>query len=494
MDLEERAISLPIHMRGRKWYLYPAGIFAMVFLMAALTNVTKSAVAAGEQVGNAVQSEGGSAVEGTQVQEKADPIDPKRVKELRKKKAKGEVTPGEQAYLDRAREERKQSERNRDGSQRKTGNPGKQKGGVTAQGGVAAKPSRKNVGDAQAEKDASTRRIPRDTVDPAEIGPDAPYKNRIVKKLRWKVKRGGALSDLELAYLTRVRLPMVASSYNSDVYGGEVIPFFIYLPPSYETAPERRFPVVYILHGGTGDPSVGVWLSRTIEEAIKAGTCPEMIIVAPQGRILGMWADSVKHPNRRSAASVVKDLIPHVDATYRTIATREGRAIEGKSMGGFGAAHMGFKYPEIFGAVSMFSSAMHRPEFLKAKRPGIFNGTFDGDMEYAYAESPWTLPKTNLDKIKGRTQVRLYIGTKDGRVFKKNQDYHKMLEELGIEHEYQEVQGAGHPWRRLFSKARDHFAFYWRAFGGLDGSRGKTEKATTTTLKSFYKNLNLENN
>ena len=52
---------------------------------------------------------------------------------------------------------------------------------------------------------------------------------------------------------------------------------------------------------------------------------------------------------------IVKELTPHVDATYRTIARREDRAVEGFSMGGYGAAHLGFKYPEVFGIVGIMS-------------------------------------------------------------------------------------------------------------------------------------------
>ena len=65
----------------------------------------------------------------------------------------------------------------------------------------------------------------------------------------------------------------------------------------------------------------------------------------------------------------MKDLIPHIDATYRTIADRGSRWVEGFSMGGFGAAHLGFKYPEIFGAVSIMSGALfddsQRREYLE---------------------------------------------------------------------------------------------------------------------------------
>ena len=59
---------------------------------------------------------------------------------------------------------------------------------------------------------------------------------------------------------------------------------------------------------------------------------------------------------------IMKDLIPHVDATYRTVASREGRAVEGFSMGGFGAAHFGFKYPEVFGVVSIEAPALLGPD------------------------------------------------------------------------------------------------------------------------------------
>ena len=470
----ERVISLPAHMCARKCFLYLIGILVMIFLIAACTNGPKQADTDEKQTGEEMQSEGELAIEEAQDKREPKSIDPKRVRGLDKNKPKGEFTPEEQSYLERAKEKRKLIARNKGGMQSKYSKSRKQYNDEWAQRGSAGKAS---------EENAILRRKPRDYVNPAEIGPDAPYNNKIIRKLRLKEK-SGTISALELAYLTRMRLPMVASSYKSEVYGGKVVPFFIYLPPSYETDPERRFPVVYFLHGGTGGPSVGIWLSRVIDGAIKAGESPEMIIVSPQGRILGMWADSAKNPGRRSASSVVKDLIPHIDATYRTIAKREGRAIEGKSMGGFGAAHMGFKYPEIFGAVSMFSSAMHRPEFLKSERTHIFNSTFDGDIEYALAESPWTLPKTNLDRIKGRTQVRLYVGTKDGKVFKKNQDYHKMLEELGIEHEYQVVQRAGHTWTKLFSEAKDHFAFYRRAFGGLNDTQGKDDKDRARTFSS----------
>src|SRR3954453_16237671 len=83
---------------------------------------------------------------------------------------------------------------------------------------------------------------------------------------------------------------------------------------------------------------------------------------------------------------IIKDLIPHVDATYRTVADRGARAIEGFSMGGFGAAHFGFKYPETFGVVSIQAPALLGPE-LKQPLPSrawsrLFQVAMGSDLEY----------------------------------------------------------------------------------------------------------------
>src|SRR5204862_7891593 len=105
---------------------------------------------------------------------------------------------------------------------------------------------------------------------------------------------------------------------------------------------------------------------------------------------------------------VIKDLIPHVDATYRTLAARETRAVEGFSMGGFGAAHFGFKYPELFGVVSITAPAMLGPE-LKQPRPvqawsRLFPSpaAMGGDIEYFKANDRFALAVKNAAAIRDR--------------------------------------------------------------------------------------------
>ncbi|MFL5345562.1 MAG: alpha/beta hydrolase [Hyalangium sp.] len=137
----------------------------------------------------------------------------------------------------------------------------------------------------------------------------------------------------------------------------------VYLPPSYARQPERRFPVLYLLHGflsspsgsttpGPGAPSV----QEQMDTLVQQGAIQEFIVVIPNGRnryggsfymnspVTGGWEDAI-----------VKDLVAFVDSTYRTLARAESRGIAGHSMGGFGALRLGMRHPDVFGAVYAMS-------------------------------------------------------------------------------------------------------------------------------------------
>jgi S-formylglutathione hydrolase FrmB len=104
---------------------------------------------------------------------------------------------------------------------------------------------------------------------------------------------------------------------------------------------------------------------------------------------------------------IVKELVPHVDAAYRTVANRQGRSVEGFSMGGFGARRLGFKYPEVFGAVGMMAGVYQDVESVVLPRvPDIAQKMFGGDMQRARAANPSVLLEKNLAAIRGRTFVR----------------------------------------------------------------------------------------
>jgi endo-1,4-beta-xylanase len=192
---------------------------------------------------------------------------------------------------------------------------------------------------------------------------------------------------------------------------------------------------------------------RRLDAAIRAGTAPEMIVVScidPTG--LSMWTNS-KDGRLPMETVIIEELIPHVDATYRTIAERSGRGIEGFSMGGYGSAYLGIKYHDLFSSVSILAAALHTPQTFRERRRAIFDNVFSGDAEYATARSPWTMIEKNADKVRGKTNIRVFVGADDG-LLDWNRNYHALLDELNIENEWGVVPNSPHDLEIVMQKIR----------------------------------------
>ena len=254
-------------------------------------------------------------------------------------------------------------------------------------------------------------------------------------------------------------------SFESAIVG-EAVGYYLYLPPGYADANER-FPVMYWLHGLGGSPASAAATSKRLPAAIASGTAPPFIIVScTDATKRSMWTDS-KDGTVPVESVIVKELVVHIDTTYRTIADRSARAIDGFSMGGYGAAYIGFKYPETFGSVSMLAAALHTAESLKTNRRSIFDGVHSGDMDAADRRSPWSVVVDNADTIRGRTKVRMFVGSEDG-LLERNERYHALLDELGIDHEWGVVPDAPHNLEVLFQNWEgDPLAYYAEAFAVL---------------------------
>ena len=131
--------------------------------------------------------------------------------------------------------------------------------------------------------------------------------------------------------------------FRSEAMGVDV-GYVIYLPPGYEDAAnaDRRYPVVYWLHGGrSGSELRNIFLTEHWDQRIRSGKVPPRIYVF----VNGGHPSHYDYDGSLGETAFVKELVPHVDRTYRTVADRSGRALEGFSAGGRATARIMFKYP-----------------------------------------------------------------------------------------------------------------------------------------------------
>jgi len=171
------------------------------------------------------------------------------------------------------------------------------------------------------------------------------------------------------------------------------------LPPSYDTDPARKFPVLYYLHGLGGDQTFlvtsGGW--NMIDDAWEQKRLAEFVIITPQ-------ADNSFYINDRSGHTryedfFVRDFVPQMEKRFRVLATRSGRAIGGISMGGYGALRFAFKYPQMFASVGAQMPALLE-QLPRGSRDAGFTAFFGNAFGSPLDEGFW---KANTPFVFART-------------------------------------------------------------------------------------------
>ena len=159
---------------------------------------------------------------------------------------------------------------------------------------------------------------------------------------------------------------VTSASFRSATLNGEIA-YNVYLPAGYAGSAER-YPVLYLLHGRGDSMSAWLRMKSTLDELIAEGEIPPTIAImpdAPWSSRASYYVDSEysgPDPGRPVETAFTVDLVDHVDATYRTVATRSGRGIAGYSMGGYGAMRYSLAHPDLFGAAIVLSPAVYFPE------------------------------------------------------------------------------------------------------------------------------------
>jgi S-formylglutathione hydrolase FrmB len=225
------------------------------------------------------------------------------------------------------------------------------------------------------------------------------------------------------------------------------IPYNIFLPLGYNSKdlPQKRYPVVLLLHGLTGNYKN--WYEKS-EFAWKSSSL-EMIIVMPEGED-GWYTDGATNANDKYESYIIKELIPEIDKRFRTISDRENRAIAGLSMGGYGAVKFGLKYPDMFALAGSFSGALGVTSFPAVGR----NESFLGSVNRIFGPADSETRKVNdifrmirdvsPEQVKTLPFLYLDCGTEDF-LFASNREFADLLIEKMVPHEFRQLPG-GHTW------------------------------------------------
>jgi putative tributyrin esterase len=226
----------------------------------------------------------------------------------------------------------------------------------------------------------------------------------------------------------------------------------VLLPESEVSGP---FAVFYLLHGLSDDHTI--WQRRTSIERYVSGL--PLIVVMPDGG-RGFYTDAKEGMAYESA--LIRDLIPFIDARFQTIPTREKRVIGGLSMGGYGAAKLALKYPDLFCSAVSHSGAVAFAQRLEQGERGpewvrewtrVFGAKPVGGPDDLFALA------ANL-KPEQRPALRIDCGTED-QLLDQNRDFHAHLEKIGYPHEYAEFPGA-HDWAYWDIHVQEAIAFHTR--------------------------------
>lgn len=227
------------------------------------------------------------------------------------------------------------------------------------------------------------------------------------------------------------------------------------VPDSYlEPGDTREYPVVYLLNGYGGDYTD--YNKKMKLDSL--ATAHAVILVCPDGRDSWYW-DSPVDPALKMETFFVEDLVPTVDARFRTLKTRDQRAITGLSMGGQGAFFLAINHPEIWKNVASMSGGLNITKFKdnwKIKnRLGDYE-TYPGRWE----ERAIVNLAPQIEE--GLFNIMFSCGTEDF-FFEVNNAFDKALTERGIDHVYETAPG-GHTWTYWTATLPSQLQFFSRQF------------------------------
>jgi S-formylglutathione hydrolase FrmB len=258
--------------------------------------------------------------------------------------------------------------------------------------------------------------------------------------MRIPVPPGAAFAALLALAASPSAAEVRPGTFRSEALGRDVS-YVVDLPPSYDSSGDRRYPVVYALHGLF--EGSGFWERRGLAPILarlrESKAAPDFLVVAADGGN----SFFVNAPGGRYEDMVTKDLLAHVESTYRVVPGRGGRALLGVSMGGYAALHVAFEQPGLVAAVATHSAMLL--ERIPSAEQGAgrwhmaaFNKVFGDPIDAAlWSEND---PLAWARKVDPKAAPELFVdcGAEDRYgLASGHRELHRILDERGVAHAFE---------------------------------------------------------
>lgn len=239
--------------------------------------------------------------------------------------------------------------------------------------------------------------------------------------------------------------------------------YSVYLPKSFETNPDKKYPILYLLHG-VFDNNMG-WVMRghlqdVANKLIDAGEAKEMVIVIPDaGR---EWNGYFDMDGWSYETFFFTEFMPYIENKYRVIGDKKNRAIAGLSMGGGGTTVYAQKHPDLFSSAYAMSALMGLPEGggipAQDQKMAELNRTVTENHCVKFVENADEATKEKL-----RT-IRWFVDCGDDDfLFDVNMDFYKAMRNAQISCQLR-VRDGGHDWEYWHSALYNALPFVSRGF------------------------------
>jgi S-formylglutathione hydrolase FrmB len=238
------------------------------------------------------------------------------------------------------------------------------------------------------------------------------------------------------------RAGVVAGTLFSPSHGRD-FPYRVFLPPGYDANSATRYPVVFSLHGNGGTPAQRATnYSPTLTSKMNSGEIMPMIWVFPDGQRDSYYGDAYDG-HKQVYTHIIDELLPVIDANYKTVADRDHRALEGFSMGGFGSGLYGAKRTDLFSATLLQGAVLPTWADLLRKEPDTALEMYNNVEANWLPYSIYDVTAVNATAIKETVNYKMVVGDADGHRAG-NVAFRDYLVSLGIDPQFEWLPGVTH--------------------------------------------------